>query len=69
MFDFEKPEDGSEGRYHARIETFEEQQKPVIKHHVWWLMHNCVAHPLMGLMPVKVFFDFHDYTSRKIHGQ
>lgn len=40
---------------------------PYIEHHFWWLLHNCVAHMLIGLVPVKWFFDFHDWTSKKLN--
>lgn len=40
---------------------------PVIEHHFWWLLHNCVAHMLIGIIPIKLFFTFHDWTSRKLN--
>lgn len=66
MFDFDKPEDGSEQRYDERVAN---NQAPAdrIKHQGWWLAHNCVAHPLIGLLPYKWTFDFHDWTSRKLN--
>lgn len=36
-------------------------------HGFWWFVHNCVAHPMIGLCPIKSFFEFHDYTSNKIN--
>lgn len=69
MFDFDRPEDGSEERYHDRIEAAEDQPAGKIKHHGWWLVHNCIAHPLIGIAPHKMTFDFHDWTSRKLNGQ
>jgi hypothetical protein len=42
---------------------------PVIEHHFWWLTHNILAHTLIGLIPVKWFFDFHDWTSKKLNAQ
>lgn len=41
---------------------------PRAQHHFWWLLHNCVAHPAIGFVPVKATFDFHDWTSRKLNG-
>lgn len=67
MFGFNKPEDGSQQRFKARIEEFKKKALPVAVHHAWWVVHNCVAHPLIGLFPSKPTFDFHDYTSRKIN--
>jgi hypothetical protein len=90
MFDFKKPEDGSEERYEQRkrvwqgLEPFDPEtisstpnpdkpdinphNLPAAKHHFWWLLHNLVAHPAIGLFPVKTAFDFHDWTSRKLNG-
>jgi len=31
----------------------------------WWLIHNCLAHPLIGLFPFRPFFWFHDWTALK----
>lgn len=49
-------EAGSHERYRSRP-----------RHTFWWIIHNCVAHPMIGVAPVKVCFDFHDFTSRKIN--
>lgn len=40
---------------------------PVIEHHFWWLLHNNIAHTLIGLIPIKWFFEFHDWTSKKLN--
>lgn len=61
-------ESGSAARFSDRIETFKNNDKPVFKHHFWWLIHNCVAHVFIGLIPCKTSFDFHDWTSKKING-
>ena len=42
---------------------------PAIEHHFWWLTHNILAHTLIGLIPIKWFFDFHDWTSKKLNAQ
>jgi len=62
-------ESGSEARFHSRIDTFRVGKKPVFKHHFWWLVHNAVAHPLIGFFPSTRTFDFHDWTSKKINGE
>lgn len=82
MFDFDKPENGSEKRYQERVEVWEEKtakQNPFpqwkwykshhakVKHWGWWFVHNCLAHPLIGLCPLHFAFEFHDYTSRKLN--
>lgn len=60
-------EAGAAERFENRVKVFKEQEKPVYKHHVWWFIHNCVAHPLIGIAPCKSTFDFHDWTSKKIN--
>ena len=72
MFEFllkEGHEKGSEERYRNRIKVFETNGTPVLIHHWWWIVHNCVAHPLIGFFPFKRFFDFHDWTSQKINAE
>ena len=62
-------EDGSEERFVKRVAVFNQEDKPVYKHHGWWFIHNCIAHPLIGIFPCKSTFDFHDWTSTKINGK
>lgn len=66
LFDpgFTGPEDGSELRYNKR-----KAKHPWLKHTGWWIVHNCVSHVLIGILPLKSFFQFHDWTSRKMHGK
>lgn len=61
-------ETGSEGRFHDRIKTYDAKRIPRVSHHFWWFVHNVVAHPMIGVLPIKASFDFHDYTSKKING-
>lgn len=49
-------ENGSEDRYGARD-----------RNSLWWFVHNCIAHPLIGVAPIKPLFNFHDWTSGKIN--
>lgn len=65
MFDFHD-ETGSEERYHEHTEA--KTTAFLVKHRAWWLIHNLVAHPLIGVVPTKTTFDFHDWTSRKMNG-
>lgn len=37
------------------------------QHYFWWFVHNCIAHPMIGVIPIKTTFRFHDYTSDKIN--
>ncbi len=53
---FVKAEDGSKKRFDTIFKN----------HYGWWIIHNLIAHPLIGLFPNKQCFDFHDYTSRKM---
>lgn len=62
-------ETGSEERFEKRVEEFKKESKPVYKHHGWWFVHNCIAHPFIGILPCKASFDFHDWTSKKINGK
>lgn len=61
---FTDAEDGSEDRYHKR-----KARLTSARHVFWWLVHNNVAHPLIGLVPRRFAFKFHDWTSRKLHGR
>ncbi len=61
-------ESGAELRFQKRIKEFKSEAKPIYKHHSWWFVHNCIAHPLIGVIPCKSTFDFHDWTSKKING-
>jgi hypothetical protein len=38
------------------------------RHYFWWVVHNIIAHILIGLIPIKTFFDFHDWTSKRLAG-
>jgi len=55
----------SEDRYRDRLELFERDGKPnpKLRHTVFWVLHNCVAHPLLGLRPNRVTVDLHSLTS------
>lgn len=60
---FDEPEPGSEERYGTRLKG-----RPWLSHTFWWVIHNCVAHFLIGIAPIKSLFKFHDWTSYKMHG-
>jgi hypothetical protein len=62
-------ESGSSDRFKNRIDIFKANKKPVYKHHWWWVVHNCISHMFIGLVPCKMSFDFHDWTSKKINGK
>jgi len=70
-FDEEEAEElGSAGRFEKRIDKFEEKGKwfPRLQHYFWWVIHNAVSHPLL-IIPIPMFFAFHDWTSRKINAE
>lgn len=72
MFGFEPLEAkrlGSAGRYEKRIEKFRAAgaKFPRLQHFAWWLLHNLVAHGLLGLFPCRWTFAFHDWSSVKLN--
>lgn len=52
-------------RHKYRMSLWKKKELPVFI--FWWIMHNVVSHPLIGILPFKPFFQFHDYTSVKIN--
>jgi hypothetical protein len=40
---------------------------PKLQHHVWWLLHNCLAHPAIGFIPCRWTFKLHDWTSHRLN--
>lgn len=60
---------GSADRFPVRIKKFRKAKKsfPMLQHYFWWLIHNCVTHFLIGIIPIKPFFQFHDWTSVKLN--
>ena len=72
MFGFEPEEAdalGSQGRFSARIKKFHTAGRrfPKLEHYFWWIVHNGVAHMCLALAPIKLSFDFHDWTSKKLN--
>lgn len=58
---------GSEERFKERLRKHTDTYGSRRRHHVWWAIHNCIAHPLIGICPFSLFFAFHDWTSAKIN--
>lgn len=52
--------------YWQNLEEIEFTSVPVIKHRTWWLIHNCVSHPIIGLIPIGIFFWLHDFSAKKM---
>jgi hypothetical protein len=57
--------DDSGARYWARVTRFlgDGRALPRTRHAFWWLLHNCLAHPLLGAAPGAVTVRLHDWTS------
>ena len=60
---------GSAWRYRRRQGIWQEDHRvlPLARHHVWWLLHNCVSHPLLGIRPSTRVIWFHDWTSKHLN--
>lgn len=70
MFEFldrDNHEYGSEQRYEDRAKVHMDTYGHKKRYLFWWLVHNCVAHPLIGFFPCRRMFDLHDWTSAKIN--
>lgn len=52
-------------RYRFRITRFKADglKWPRSRHAVYWLIHNCVAHPTLALIPNHAAVEFHELTS------
>lgn len=57
----------SYGRFGWRIEKWKKETGSALPHHFWWFVHNCIAHPAIGVVPLRPTFAFHDFTSKKIN--
>jgi hypothetical protein len=75
-FGFDKPEDGSERRFvfsqagqGIKPPWMKQSAAPWLRHRFWWLVHNAISHPAIALVPTRKTFQFHDWTSRKMHGK
>jgi hypothetical protein len=60
---------GSGFRYKRRLKLWEERHRvfPRARHHVWWLLHNCVSHPILGVHASERAIWFHDWTSMHLN--
>lgn len=64
---YEAVAETAQGRFHQRIARYRREGVSALLHHLWWFTHNCIAHPLIGVLPVRWTFAFHDYTSERIN--
>jgi hypothetical protein len=60
---------GSEYRYHKRVAHWRAvvHIAPRIRHNTWWILHNVVAHTLIGALPTAGTIWFHDWTSQRLN--
>ena len=60
---------GAANRYKKRQGWWKKTGKkfPLVRHHFWWVLHNVVSHPLLGLFPTKSMVWFHDWTSQHLN--
>ncbi len=69
MFFHKKPaieaSGGSEKRYAKRIDLFTRSRlaHPHLAHHAHWLLHNCVVHPAVGVLPCQETVELHGLSS------
>lgn len=54
-------------RFYHRIKLYDKWRISRSVHHFWWFVHNCIAHPLIGVVPSHLTFQLHDWTSNKIN--
>lgn len=59
---------GSRERYYYRQFKWTKKQVslPLVRHHFWWLLHNCISHPLL-VIPNDFTIWFHDWTSQYLN--
>ncbi len=60
------PETTSAERYVMRQKRFrlDGRPHPGLRHHVAWLAHNLVAHPLLAIAPNRATAELHELTSQ-----
>lgn len=61
----------SNERYHVRIQRFIDSgsKHPKLSHHFFWLLHNCVAHPILGFYVSQSAIEFHQITSNWLNSR
>jgi hypothetical protein len=45
---------------------FQRSTPPVVARWGWWILHNVLAHILIGIAPCAVTFAFHDYSAAQM---
>ena len=59
----------SASRFAHRQKLWKDRHRvaPTVRHHAWWLLHNLIAHPVLGLRPSPRVVWFHDWTSQHLN--
>jgi hypothetical protein len=62
---------GSARRYVARRDLFNHDGDPLprARHHILWILHNCVAHPLLAFGATQPAVEFHELTSQWLNAK
>ena len=57
--------EGSQERFNLRRRYFQHDNRPYpeLRHAALWLLHNCVAHPILAVAPGPPAAEFHELTS------
>ena len=60
---------GSEYRYQKRLARWSSVVRiaPRMQHRLWWVVHNVVAHLLLGVRPNVATIWYHDWTSQRLN--
>lgn len=59
-------DEGAGKRYHKRILAFERDETvrfPRALHHMHWMLHNCIVHPILGVAPNQYSVEMHELSS------
>lgn len=40
---------------------------PILRYRIWWIIHNCIIHPILGFLPIKPIVFAHDWTSMRLN--
>jgi hypothetical protein len=68
--DIGRPHSTTESRYISRAHNIWDTRRfGGIRYYFWWVIHNTVVHPVLGLVPCRLTFKWHDWASRKLNGK
>lgn len=58
----------SHGRFMNRLRDWCSEHKAdgLYQFYAWWLFHNCIVHPAIGLFPSDETVDLHEWASEKL---